>query len=143
MHQYAWTIHFLLSRNCGNIAVIFGYDQENFIGCKQGISRDRTQVTESQRKRAKKLLLNSLTGDEIFRYFLDVYNEVYEGNSGCLCPVEMIEIVLNEFVFQLLRLAVPCHRVSNCCHLWNGSWKAWLKLSSRSFRLIPGRNLSN
>lgn len=53
---------------------------------------------------------------------MDVHNEIYEGNSGCFCPVEMIEIVLtvNELVFQLLRLAVACHRV-RVSQKWVGS----------------------
>lgn len=71
------------------------------------------QVSEKDIRKAKRMMFQTFTGAEIFRYFLDVHLEPYTNGEafGSLLPVEAVEIVSHELVSQLVDLAVTCHRL--------------------------------
>lgn len=71
------------------------------------------ELKESQVKMAKRIMLNSLDGTGVFRYFMDLHTE----EVPCLdldhsyFPVEVAEIVSHELMSQAVALARACHRV--------------------------------
>ena len=75
------------------------------------------QVTESDVKKAKRIMMQTMKGDDIMRIFMDVHLDldgsklanVSPGNT--YMPVEVAEIVLHELVEKLVHLAVTCYRV--------------------------------
>ncbi|CAB9512755.1 Synaptotagmin-2 [Seminavis robusta] len=73
------------------------------------------KVSEKQAKKAKRMLFQTLTGADIFRFFADVHLQqqqpAIEDIQTQYIASEMAEIVMHELVTQLVRLAVTCHKV--------------------------------
>jgi hypothetical protein len=72
------------------------------------------EIKEPQFKMAKRILLNSLDGTGVFRYFLDLHTEDSPSSYTVLdhyLPVEISEIVSHELMAQLICLSVKCHQV--------------------------------
>lgn len=109
-----------------------GYRLEGFDGCERRLQtndllmdvlvkayKSRTAflgraMTNAEIKRATRVLMQSLTGADIFRYFMDLHFEQIKCNTKVeetYLSVEVQEIVLNELVSQLVALAVACHKV--------------------------------
>jgi len=72
-----------------------------------------TEVNKSQVKLAKRIMLNSMDGTEVFRYFVDLHMK--ESTSLAFperyTPTEVTEIIAHELMSQLTRLSAICHRV--------------------------------
>lgn len=98
-----------------------GTSNGNTLLAKKNESNKRTSVStmwggelkESQVKMAKRIMLNSLDGTGVFRYFMDLHTE----EVPCLdldhryFPVEVAEIVSHELMSQAVALARACHQV--------------------------------
>jgi hypothetical protein len=81
------------------------------------------EIKEPQFKMAKRIMLNSLDGTSVFRYFLDLNTEDSPSSSTVLdhyLPVEISEIVSHELMAQLICLSVKCHQVKTP-QKWIGS----------------------
>jgi len=66
-------------------------------------------------KKARRMMLQKMTGNEIFMHFLDLHQEKYPLDPTLLGEMltftELSEIVLHEIVLQLFRLSFFCHKL--------------------------------
>jgi len=72
-----------------------------------------TTISESRVKMINRIMLNSLDGTSVLRYFLDLHMDDLSGSNtmDCYLPIEVAEIVAHELMSQLLNLAVTCQKV--------------------------------
>ncbi|CAB9505109.1 expressed unknown protein [Seminavis robusta] len=73
---------------------------------------------EAQVKKAKRLMINTLSGTDVLRFFLDVHTDKAfasdDNNNNMneyLLPVEMVEMAFREMVSRLVQVAAACHHV--------------------------------
>jgi hypothetical protein len=88
------------------------------IALLQGAKGKETSEKEKSKlaKKAKRIMLQRLTGADIFMHFTDVHHEPVEPDTAqlkeVLAPTELIEIVLHETVQRLIAISIACRHIT-------------------------------